>query len=63
MCLNCGCMRAHDDMGKPNVNLVYEDLKKAADANGRTVEETLDTIARTASKDRADHPAEYRPAS
>jgi hypothetical protein len=60
MCLNCGCMRAHDDMGKPNVNLVYEDIKKAADANGKTVEETLDTIARTAAKDRVDHPAEYR---
>ena len=59
MCLNCGCMRAHDDMGKPNVNLVYEDIKKAADANGKTVEETLDTIARTAAKDRGDHPAEY----
>ena len=29
MCLNCGCMRAHDDMGKPGVNIVYEDLKKA----------------------------------
>ena len=62
MCLNCGCMRAHDDMGKPDVNLVYEDIKKAADANGKTVEETLDTISRTAAKDRADHPAEYRPA-
>jgi hypothetical protein len=49
-------------MGKPNVNLVYEDLKKAADANGKTVEETLETIARTAAKDRGDHPAEYDPA-
>jgi hypothetical protein len=25
MCLNCGCMRAHDDMGKPGINLTYED--------------------------------------
>jgi hypothetical protein len=49
-------------MGKPNVNLVYEDIKKAADANGKTVGETLNTIARTAAKDRGDHPAEYRPA-
>jgi hypothetical protein len=62
MCLNCGCMRAHDDMGKPNVNIVYEDVKRAADANGMTVEETLAMIARTADKDRGDHPEEYAPA-
>ena len=37
MCLNCGCERAHDDMGKPGVNLTYETIKKAADANGTTV--------------------------
>jgi hypothetical protein len=59
MCLNCGCMRAHDDMGKPGVNLTYEVVKQAADANGKTVDETLETIARTAAKDRSDHPAEY----
>jgi hypothetical protein len=52
-------MRAHDDMGKPGVNITYETVKKAADANGKTVEETLATIARTADRDRADHPAEY----
>jgi hypothetical protein len=61
MCLNCGCMRAHDDMGKPGVNLVYEDLKRAADANGMTVEETLETIERTADEDRRAHPSEYAP--
>jgi len=56
-------MRAHDDMGKPGVNLVYDDIKKAAEANGKTVDETLETIAKTAAKDRGDHPAEYKPAS
>jgi hypothetical protein len=56
-------MRAHDDMGKPGVNLVYDDIKKAAEANGKTVDETLETIARTAAKDRGDHPVEYSPAS
>ena len=61
MCLNCGCMRAHDDMGRPDVNLTYEDVKRMADANGRTVEKTLATIAKTAAKDRADHPEEYEP--
>lgn len=59
MCLNCGCMRAHDDMGKPEVNITYEVVKRAADANGMTVEATLAMIARTADKDRGDHPAEY----
>ena len=52
-------MRAHDDMGKPGVNITYEDVKRAAEANGKTVDETLETIARTADKDRGDHPAEY----
>ena len=59
MCLNCGCMRAHDDMGKPDVNITYETVKKAAEANGMTVEATLEMIARTATEDRGDHPAEY----
>jgi hypothetical protein len=59
MCLNCGCMRAHDDMGKPDVNITYEVVKRAADANDMTVEATLEMFARTADKDRADHPAEY----
>lgn len=59
MCLNCGCMRAHDDMGKPDVNITYETVKKAADGNGMTVEATLEMIARTATEDRGDHPAEY----
>jgi hypothetical protein len=60
MCLNCGCMEAHDDMGKPGVNITYEDLKRAAVANAMTVDATLAMIAQTSDKDRADHPAEYR---
>src|ERR1035437_10336716 len=59
MCLNCGCMAAHDDMGKPNVNITYEDIKRAADGNQMTVKATLAMIARTAEKDRHDHPTEY----
>jgi hypothetical protein len=62
MCLNCGCMRAHDDMGKPGVNITYEDVKRAADANGKSVDETLQMITRTSEKDRGEHPKEY-PAS
>lgn len=59
MCLNCGCMRAHDDMGKPGINITYEDVKAAAEANGMTLEATLAMITRTSDKDRGDHPAEY----
>ena len=59
MCLNCGCMRAHDDMGKPETNITYEVVKRAADANEMTVNDTLAMIARTADKDRDGHPAEY----
>ncbi len=57
MCLTCGCMDAHLEMGEANIT--YEDVKRAADENGRTVEETLDMIAKTADKDRGDHPNEY----
>jgi hypothetical protein len=59
MCLNCGCMAAHDDMGMPGVNITYEDVKRAADANEMTVEATLAMIAKTADEDRRDHPTEY----
>jgi len=50
-------MDAHLEMGEANIT--YEDVKRAADENGRTVEETLDMIAKTADKDRGDHPNEY----
>jgi hypothetical protein len=53
-------MRAHDDMGEPEINITYEDVKRAADANEMTVDATLAMIARTSDKDRRDHPAEYR---
>ena len=58
MCLTCGCLQAHLEMGEHNI--VYEDVKRAADASGRTVEETLDIVARTVAIDRGDHPDEYR---
>lgn len=63
MCLNCGCMKAHDDMGKPDVNITYEHVKRAADENGTSVEEALKNIAKTADKDRQDHPDEYQAAT
>lgn len=57
MCLTCGCMKAHLDMGEHNIR--YEDLKAAADENGVSVGELLDTWERTLEIDRKDHPAEY----
>jgi hypothetical protein len=57
MCLTCGCKRAHLDMGEQNIR--YEDLKAAADENGVSVAELLDTFEETLEIDRRDHPAEY----
>jgi hypothetical protein len=57
MCLTCGCMDAHLEMG--SANITFEDVKAAADENGRTVAETLDIIDRTVAKDRGEHAGEY----
>ena len=57
MCLTCGCMDAHKEMGESNIR--YEDLERAADENGRSVAETLDIMARTEARDRGEHPQEY----
>jgi hypothetical protein len=56
MCLTCGCMEAHREMGD---NVTYEDLKRMADGNGKSVEETLEIVRRTAEIDRTDHEVEY----
>ena len=57
MCLTCGCGDAHLKMGSHNIR--YEDLKAAADENGRTVGETLEIWDRTLDGDRDDHAEEY----
>jgi hypothetical protein len=49
-------MQAHKVMGN---NVTYEDLKRIADGNGRSVDETLDIVKRTASIDRERHEPEY----
>lgn len=56
MCLTCGCMQAHLEMGD---NIRYEDVKRISDANGRTVDETLDILRRTVEIDRREHDQEY----
>jgi hypothetical protein len=50
-------MQAHLEMGEHNIR--YEDVKAAADENGRSVAETLDIVERTVAKDREDHAEEY----
>jgi hypothetical protein len=57
MCLTCGCMDAHKVMTKDDVT--YEDVKRAADQNGVSVEQVLTTIGKTVDQDRSTHPAEY----
>ncbi len=57
MCLTCGCMQAHLDMGPTNIT--YEDVKAAADENGRSVAETFDILEETLAKDRTEHAGEY----
>jgi hypothetical protein len=57
MCLTCGCMDAHLEMG--DANITYEDVKRAADDNSRSVADTLDIMERTKAKDRQEHPQEY----
>jgi hypothetical protein len=56
MCLTCGCGDAHLDMGD---NITYEDLKRIAAGNGKSVKETIEIFDRTASSDKQQHPDEY----
>ena len=61
MCLTCGCMDAHREMGEHNIR--FEDVERAANENGRSVAETLEIIDKTRERDRNQHPAEYERAS
>jgi hypothetical protein len=57
MCLTCGCMRAHLDMGPAHIR--YEDLKAAADESGNSVPETIKIFEETLSRDKREHADEY----
>jgi hypothetical protein len=57
MCLTCGCMDAHREMGEEDIR--FEDVKAAADQNGKSVAETVDIMERTIAKDRGEHANEY----
>ncbi|MBI3384860.1 hypothetical protein HY030_01565 [Candidatus Gottesmanbacteria bacterium] len=48
MCLNCGCGMPEDAMNdKRNITLTPEQIKQAAEANGMTYNQTIDTIIET----------------
>ena len=57
MCLTCGCMDAHLEMGEANIT--YEDVERAARENGRSVAETFEIMDKTRERDRTKHPQEY----
>ena len=57
MCLTCGCGDAHLEMGENNIT--YEDLKAAADENGKSVAETIQIMQRTEDSDRQQHQNDY----
>jgi hypothetical protein len=57
MCLTCGCMDAHLEMGEHNIT--FEDVKRAADENGRSVAETFEIVERTKARDTQQHPNEW----
>ena len=59
MCLTCGCMDAHLEMGEANIT--YEDVKRAADENGRSVAETLEIMTSTEAEGPRPAPAGVRP--
>jgi hypothetical protein len=61
MCLTCGCMDAHLEMGEDNIR--YEDVERAAKENGRSVAATFEIMDRTRERDRANHPKEYAQAA
>ena len=59
MCLTCGCMDAHREMGEAHIT--YEDIKRAAEEKGVSVDQTVRTFEPTLAKDRAEHAGEYAP--
>jgi len=50
-------MQAHLEMGEHNIR--YEDVKAAADENGRSLAATLEIMTQTVEADKAEHAQEY----
>jgi hypothetical protein len=58
MCLTCGCMDAHREMGESNIT--FEDVERAAKENGNSVARTFEIVTATVDKDRSEHAQEYQ---
>ena len=54
MCLTCGCMRPHDNMGNPD-NLVIEDLEKSVAASGVSLDTAVQNLVKTVEVAKAEH--------
>ena len=52
MCLTCGCGEPHKEMGEDNIS--YDDIKRAADANGMSVAETLTKLQKATEVEHAE---------
>jgi hypothetical protein len=50
-------MDAHKEMTDQDID--YDNVKAAAEANGRSIGETVDIMQRTIAKDQGDHASEY----
>lgn len=59
MCMDCGCGVAHGDAESSHPHLVVEDLKKMAEADGKSVKQVLANINQAAEKDKREHPSEW----
>ena len=46
MCLTCGCMRPHDDMGNRE-HLIIEDLERSAKLDGLDLDAALQNLIKT----------------
>ncbi len=46
MCMSCGCKEPHEQHGDGR-NIVYEDLKAAADASSTSVKDVVQNISQT----------------
>jgi hypothetical protein len=58
MCLSCGCGDAHDPHDSKDY-ITYEDLAKAAAADGITVNDVIKNINAGVVSDRKKHESEY----
>ena len=46
MCLTCGCLKPHDNHGKPDYMLI-EDLEKSAKIDGYSLDEAVRNLVKT----------------